>query len=76
MNLAALKPGDRARITQISITGPLRRRLMDMGILVGEQLKLTKIAPMGDPIEVSIKGYSLSLRKSEAEAIGVEAING
>ncbi|MGV8082844.1 MAG: ferrous iron transport protein A [Coriobacteriia bacterium] len=76
MNLAGLKPGDRARITQIGVTGPLKRRLMDMGILVGEPLTLTKIAPMGDPIEVSIKGYSLSLRKSEAEAIGVEAVNG
>lgn len=76
MNLAALKPGDTARITAIGVTGPLKRRLMDMGVLVGEEIKLTKIAPMGDPLEVNVKSYCLSLRKSEAEAIGVEAING
>lgn len=76
MNLATLKPGDRARITRIGVTGPLKRRLMDMGVLVGEEIVLTKIAPMGDPFEVNIKNYCLSLRKSEAEAIGVEVTHG
>jgi len=74
MTLAMLKPGDRGRITHIGAIGPLRRRLMDMGVLSGEEVVLLKIAPLGDPIEISVKGYSLSLRKREAEAIHVEVL--
>lgn len=74
MNLSKMKPGERARISQIGVTGPLRRRLMDMGVLVGEEVKVEKIAPLGDPIEVTIKNYSLSLRKKEAEGIAVEVV--
>jgi len=74
MNLAGLRPGEKGRITSIGSLGPLKRRLLDMGVLVGEQVKVEKVAPMGDPIEVRIKSYSLSLRKSEAEAIGVEVV--
>jgi len=70
-----LKPGKRARITNIGITGPLRRRLMDMGVLVGEEITLVKVAPLGDPVEVDIKNYRLSLRKSEAQSIGVEVLD-
>ena len=72
MNLAKLKPGEKGRITGIGAIGPLKRRLMDMGVLVGEEVKLIKVAPMGDPIEVFIKSYNLSLRKKEAEGIAVE----
>ncbi|HEY3277000.1 MAG TPA: FeoA family protein [Syntrophorhabdaceae bacterium] len=72
MNVSTLKKGERARITGIAATGPLKRRLMDMGILVGEEIKLEKIAPLGDPLEMMIKGYRLSLRKKEAEGILVE----
>uniref|UniRef100_C6E707 FeoA family protein n=1 Tax=Geobacter sp. (strain M21) TaxID=443144 RepID=C6E707_GEOSM len=72
MNLAKLKPGEKGKITTIGSIGPLKRRLMDMGVLVGEEVKVLKVAPMGDPIEVSIKSYSLSLRKREAEGIAVE----
>jgi len=72
MNLANLKPGEKGRITTIGAIGPLKRRLMDMGVLVGEVVKVVKVAPMGDPIEVFIKSYNLSLRKSEAEGIAVE----
>lgn len=73
MNLATLKPGETGRITQIDVEGPLKRRLMDMGILVGEEIKVEKVAPLGDPIEVKIKMYKLSLRKKEARNILVEA---
>lgn len=73
MNLAMLKPGDSGRITRVGATGPLKRRLMDMGVLVGEAVRVEKIAPLGDPIEVTIKNYKLSLRKKEAESILVEA---
>lgn len=71
-NLARLQPGQRGRITSIGATGPLKRRLMDMGVLVGEEVQVLKMAPLGDPIEVKIKSYNLSLRKKEAEGIGVE----
>ncbi len=74
MNLAMLKPGEIGQITQIGAIGPIKRRLMDMGVLVGEKVKVEKIAPLGDPIEVTIKNYNLSLRKKEAEGILVEAV--
>lgn len=73
MNLAMLRPGDKGKITSIGAIGPLKRRLMDMGVLVGEEVRVEKIAPLGDPIEVRIKSYNLSLRKKEAEGIAVEA---
>lgn len=72
MNLARLKPGEKGRITAMGAIGPLKRRLMDMGVLVGEEVQVVKVAPLGDPIEVKIKSYSLSLRKKEAEGIVVE----
>ena len=72
MNLALLKPGEIGIIRKISSLGPLKRRLMDMGILVGEKVKVLKVAPLGDPIEIKVKKYNLSLRKSEAREIAVE----
>lgn len=73
MNLSILKPGEQGRITRLdSAIGPLRRRLMDMGVLPGELVKVEKIAPLGNPIEVTIKGYRLSLRKEEARGIEIE----
>ena len=72
MNLAQLKPGEKGTIAAIGSIGPLKRRLMDMGVLVGVEVKVLKVAPMGDPIEVNIKSYNLSLRKKEAEGISVE----
>ncbi len=74
MNLSMLKCGEKGRITKIGAMGPLRRRLMDMGVLVGEEVKMEKVAPLGDPIEVTIKNYNLSLRKKEAEEILVEVV--
>jgi ferrous iron transport protein A len=72
MNLAMLKPGQTGKITKIGSLGPMKRRLMDMGVLVGEAVRVEKIAPLGDPIEITVKAYKLSLRKSEAEGISVE----
>lgn len=73
MNLAMLKPGDKGRIVSIAAIGSLKRRLMDMGVLVGEEITVEKIAPLGDPIEITVKNYNLSLRKKEAEGIEMEA---
>lgn len=74
MNLSMLRPGEKGRITKIEVTGPVRRRLMDMGVLVGEEIKIEKVAPLGDPLEVTVKRYNLSLRKKEAEGIAVEVV--
>ncbi len=74
MNLAMLKPGETGKVTKIGAIGPLKRRLMDMGVLVGEAIKVEKVAPLGDPIEITVKNYNLSLRKKEAEGISVEVI--
>jgi ferrous iron transport protein A len=74
MKLSVLKCGDTGKITDMGTTGPLRRRLMDMGVLVGEEVRMEKVAPLGDPIEVTVKGYKLSLRKKEAEDILVEVV--
>lgn len=73
MNLSNLKPGEQGRIFKLESTiGPIRRRLMDMGVIPGELVSVEKVAPMGDPIEITVKGYSLSLRKGEARGIEIE----
>ncbi|HEX9400438.1 MAG TPA: FeoA family protein [Anaeromyxobacter sp.] len=71
-NLAKLAPGDRARITAVGSIGPMKRRLMDMGLLPGEEIVVQKVAPLGDPIEVRVRSYRLSLRRKEAEGVAVE----
>ena len=71
-NLARLALGARGRIAAIGAVGPMKRRLMDMGLVPGEEVTVVKVAPLGDPIEVKVKGYALSLRKQEAEGIAVE----
>jgi len=74
MKLSELKKGKKARITSINVKGSLKRRLMDMGVLPDEIVEVEKIAPLGDPIDIVVKGYHLSLRKSEAEQIEVEVL--
>ena len=74
MNLAEVKIGQNCKILRVGTVGPLKRRLMDMGMIIGEKLQIEKIAPLGDPIELTIKNYKLSLRKSEAKMIDVELI--
>jgi ferrous iron transport protein A len=73
-NLAKLSPGTWAKVVSIGAIGPMKRRLMDMGVIPGEAVRVEKVAPLGDPIEVTIKSYSLSLRKKEAEGIAVEVL--
>lgn len=72
MNLSMLEPGRSGRISDIGAIGPLKRRLLDMGVLVGEVIRMEKVAPLGDPIEITVKNYNLSLRKKEAEGILLE----
>jgi len=67
--LSKLKKGQKAVIVQVGGKGAVKRRMMDMGIVPGSEIRVVRIAPFGDPIEFNIKGYSLSLRKSEAQNI-------
>lgn len=70
--LKELKPGEKTKILKVTGEGPIKRRLMDMGITRGAEIMIRKVAPLGDPIEVNIRGYELTLRKAEAESIIVE----
>lgn len=72
MNLNELKPSQQGTVISIGEKGPLRRRIMDMGITPGVTVKVVKVAPLGDPIEINIRGYELSLRKKEAEQIQID----
>lgn len=67
--LKELKPGDRGIVKKIAGEGAVKRRLMDMGVTPGVEILIRKVAPLGDPIEVNIRGYELTFRKSEAENI-------
>ena len=67
--LREAKIGETVTVKRIHGEGALKRRIMDMGITKGVQIYVRKVAPLGDPIEVTVRGYELSLRKSEAENI-------
>ena len=64
--------GQTVKVTKISGEGPVKRRIMDMGITKGVEIYVRKVAPLGDPVEVTVRGYELSLRKADAEIIEVE----
>ena len=70
--LDQLKPGERGKIVRIGNAGPITRRITDMGVVKETPIEVIKVAPLGDPIEVKVKGYNLSLRKEEAANITVE----
>ena len=70
--LKDLKGGESASVVRLNSTGATRRRLLDMGLTKGVKVTLRKVAPLGDPLEITLRGYELSLRKSEAELIEVE----
>ena len=72
MTLNEVKVGEGARIVRINGAGPVKRRVMDMGLTKGTEVAVRKIAPLGDPIELTVRGYELSIRKDEAAAIEVE----
>ena len=71
-NLREVPVGDTAKVIKIHGEGALKRRIMDMGITKGVEITVRKVAPLGDPIEITVRGYELSLRKSDAENIEVE----
>lgn len=70
--LKEIKCGQTVKVIKVDGMGAIRRRIMDMGITKGCEVFVRKVAPLGDPIEVTVRGYELSLRKSDAEMIIVE----
>ena len=71
--LKDVKVGQTATVVKLHGEGALRRRIMDMGITKGVDIHVRKVAPLGDPLELSLRGYELSLRKADAEMVEVEA---
>jgi ferrous iron transport protein A len=70
--LREVKVGQSARVVKLHGEGALKRRIMDMGITKGVEIYVRKVAPLGDPLELNVRGYELSLRKADAELIEVE----
>jgi len=72
MTLGELRPGEKAKVVSIGTTGAMRQRILDMGVTPNVEVQLIKVAPLGDPVEITVRGYQLSLRKSEAALIQVQ----
>lgn len=75
MTLQQLKPRESAIVTSIGGKGATRRRLIDMGITPGADVKMIRTAPLGDPLEITVRGYELSLRKEEASRVVIIPVN-
>ena len=76
MSLAELKPGESAQVADVGGTDSLHRRLLDMGITPGVKVVLLRTAPMGDPLEIHVRGYSLTLRVDDAKKISIRNLCG
>ncbi|MBR0366668.1 MAG: ferrous iron transport protein A [Clostridia bacterium] len=72
MTLSDVAVGERAAVVRINGEGTVKRRIMDMGITKGVEIYVRKLAPLGDPIEVTVRGYELSIRKADARMIEVQ----
>ncbi len=70
--LKEVKVGEKATIKKLNGEGAVKRRIMDMGLTKGTEVYVRKVAPLGDPIELTVRGYELSLRKADADLIDVE----
>lgn len=74
MTLKEAKIGQTVKVVKLTGAGPVKRRIMDMGITKGQQIHVRRVAPLGDPIEVTVRGYELSVRKADAQMIEVEEV--
>lgn len=74
MTLSDIKPGATCTVVKLRDEGATRRRIMDMGITKGAQIRVDKVAPLGDPVDLIVRGYHLSLRKSDLDKIEVQAV--
>ena len=70
--LKDVKVGETCTVARLHGEGPVKRRIMDMGITKGVEIYVRKVAPLGDPVEVTVRGYELSIRKADAEMIEIE----
>ena len=70
--LKDIKVGGAATVVKLHGDGPVRRRIMDMGLTKGVEVYVRKVAPLGDPVEITLRGYELSLRKADAEMVEIE----
>lgn len=70
--LSEVKVGETTAVAKLHGQGPVKRRIMDMGITKGVEIYVRKVAPLGDPMELTVRGYELSLRKADAEMIEVQ----
>ena len=70
--LKDIKIGETAKVVKLHSVGAVKRRIMDMGLTKGVEVYIRKVAPLGDPIEITVRGYELSIRKADAEMIDVE----
>ena len=70
--LNQVKVGETVKVTKIAGEGPIKRRIMDMGITKGVEIYVRKVAPLGDPVEITVRNYELSVRKADAELIEIE----
>jgi ferrous iron transport protein A len=71
-NLREIRVGETARVVKLHGEGAVKRRIMDMGITKGTEIFVRKVAPLGDPVEVTVRGYELSVRKADAEMVEVK----
>ena len=70
--LNQVKVGETVKVTKIAGEGPIKRRIMDMGITKGSELYIRKVAPLGDPVEITVRGYELTVRKDDAQCVQVK----
>lgn len=71
--LDQMQPGEMGKVIKITGSGPIKRRIIDMGLVGGTQISVVKFAPLGDPMEIKVKNFNLSLRKTEAALIEVQS---
>ena len=74
MTLREVQVGQTAKVVKLHGTGPVKRRIMDMGITKGQVIHVIRVAPLGDPMEITVRNYELSVRKADAEMIEVELV--
>ena len=72
MNLKEVKVGDTVKVVKLTGQGATKRRIMDMGITKGGEVYVRKVAPLGDPVEITVRGYELTVRKADAQCVEVK----
>ena len=73
-SLEQVKPGETVSVVRLHGEGPIKRRIMDMGLTKGSEIHIRKVAPLGDPVEITVRGYELTLRKADAACVDVEPV--